>query len=73
MHDRLKKYKNSSDSSEVVDSNFWEDLSANVKNTDFTPSWHIDILESRENSLKSNNSKFNDFSSVKARLTKLAN
>ena len=51
----------------------WEDLSKNAQNAGFTPSWHMDILESRENSVKNNNSKFDNFSNVKERLTKLAN
>ncbi len=51
----------------------WEDLSKNAQNAGFTPSWYIDVLESRENSVKNNNSKFDNFSNVKERLTKLAN
>ncbi len=71
LYDRLKRYKDNPDRYVGVDSNFWKNLSKNIKNAGFAPSCHIDILASRESSVKNNNSKFDDLSNVKVRLSKL--
>ena len=71
LYDRLKKYKDNPDRYVAVDSNFWKNLSKNIQNDVFVPSCHIDILASRDSSVKNNNSKFDDLSNAKAKLSKL--
>lgn len=48
----------------------WEDMSKNISEDGFTPKWHLDALEKREENIKNSISKFNDLNEVKQRLSK---
>ena len=49
----------------------WTDLSKNINAGEFTPQWHIDVLNSREERVENNQSKFYDLDDVKKDLQEL--
>jgi len=49
----------------------WEDMSNNVEDNRFTPTWHLDILNKLEKKEKDNTLKFSDFQENKKRLQSL--
>jgi len=46
----------------------WENLSHDSSDKGFTPSWHIDVLNAREDKLQADELSFNDLADVKKRL-----
>ena len=48
----------------------WESMKKDVIANDFTPQWHIDVLENRQLKLENNELSFLDLSTVKERLRK---
>jgi len=46
----------------------WESMKKDVTANDFTPQWHMDVLESRQHKLEKNELSFSDLSTVKERL-----
>lgn len=54
----------------IILEQLWEDMSKNVDEDRFTPKWHLDILEKREENIKNGISKFNDLTEVKQRLSR---
>ena len=49
----------------------WENMSNDALSNGFTPSWHIDTLDKREENLKNGTSTFSDLEDAKSRLQKL--
>jgi len=49
----------------------WESMSQDATSNGFSPSWHFDILEAREQNIKDNKAVFSDLSNVRARLQKI--
>ena len=49
----------------------WENMSHDASQNGFTPSWHLDILNQREENIKNKNSSFSDMEEAKSRLQKL--
>jgi len=49
----------------------WESMSQDAANNGFSPSWHFDILEAREQNIKDNKALFSDLLDVRARLQKI--
>jgi len=49
----------------------WENMSHNADEKGFTPKWHIDELNTREENIKNKKSSFNDLEEAKQRLQKL--
>ena len=49
----------------------WESMNKNITANDFTPQWHIDILENRNQKLEKDELSFSDISMVKERLKKI--
>jgi len=49
----------------------WEDMSNNVEDNRFTPTWHLDILNKLEKKEKDNTLNFSDFQESKKRLQSL--
>ena len=54
----------------IILEELWEDMSKNVNEDGFTPKWHLDTLEKREENIKNGISKFNDLAQVKQRLSR---
>ncbi len=52
----------------IVLEELWEDMSKNVDESRFSPSWHLDVLEDREQKIKDGTAKFHDLDEVKKRL-----
>ena len=48
----------------------WSSMSKDAKNSNFTPKWHIEVLEDREK-LAQNKDAFSSLSSAQERLEKL--
>lgn len=48
----------------------WEDMSKNISEDRFTPRWHLDALEKREENIKNGTSRFNDLDEAKQRLSR---
>lgn len=48
----------------------WEDMSKNISEDRFTPRWHLDVLEKREENIKNGTSRFNDLDEAKQRLSR---
>ena len=51
----------------------WSNLSENIDNSNFTPQWHLDILNEREKLIKSGDMKFSSLDEVGERLQKRYN
>ncbi len=49
----------------------WESMNKDITANNFTPQWHIDILENRNQKLEKNELSFSDISTVKERLKKI--
>ncbi|MGD9719513.1 MAG: addiction module protein [Sulfurimonadaceae bacterium] len=49
----------------------WENMSHDAAENGFTPQWHLDELEKREENIKNNKTAFSDFKDAKSRLQKL--
>ncbi len=49
----------------------WESMNKDMTANDFTPQWHIDILEKRNQKLEKGELSFSDISTVKERLKKI--
>jgi hypothetical protein len=49
----------------------WDDLSKNVNADEFTPDWHVDILDEREKKVFSKESSFLSLEEVKNNLQKI--
>ena len=52
--------------------NLWADMTKEVNEKGFTPSWHIEVLDDREEKLKNGTSKFYDLEDIKQDLYKFA-
>jgi len=46
----------------------WQNLSQNADNNGFSPQWHLDVLEQREQGIKTGEYKFSPLSEAKIRL-----
>ncbi len=46
----------------------WESMKKDLTANDFTPQWHIDVLEDRQHKLEKGELSFSDISTVKERL-----
>ncbi len=51
----------------------WQDLSDNASKQEFSPKWHIDLLNDRDLKIKEGKSTFSSITESKKRLQKLAN
>ena len=49
----------------------WESMNKDITANDFTPKWHIDILENRNQKLEKDELSFSGISTVKERLKKI--
>lgn len=49
----------------------WENMSRDATQNGFTPKWHLDELEKREENIKKSKSTFSDLEDAKNRLQKL--
>jgi hypothetical protein len=49
----------------------WENMSHDATLNGFTPQWHLDVLQQREQNIKNGKSKFSDLEDAKSRLQKL--
>ncbi|OHD96772.1 MAG: hypothetical protein A3E21_03350 [Sulfurimonas sp. RIFCSPHIGHO2_12_FULL_36_9] len=49
----------------------WENMSHDAIQNGFTPQWHLDILQQREQNIKNGKSTFSEFEDAKSRLQKL--
>ncbi len=49
----------------------WENMSRDATQNGFTPQWHLDELEEREENIKNNKATFSDLEDAKSRLQKL--
>ena len=49
----------------------WENMSNDATQNGFTPQWHLDELDEREENIKNNKSTFSDLEDAKSRLQKL--
>jgi hypothetical protein len=43
----------------------WEDLSQNLEDEHFSPAWHLDILQEREDKIQNGKAKFYTLNEVK--------
>ena len=55
----------------IIMEQLWDSISKDVNNKQLTPSWHLDILETREEKVVSNQSKFYDIEESKKKLEAL--
>lgn len=46
-------------------------MSYDAKDNNFTPEWHLKVLNQREENIQKDKSKFSDLEDVKSRLQKL--
>jgi hypothetical protein len=46
----------------------WESMKKDLTASDFTPQWHMDVLEDRQHKLEKDELLFSDISTVKERL-----
>ena len=49
----------------------WESMSKDAKNNGFSPSWHFDILDKREEKIATGKSTFSSLDEARERLQKL--
>jgi len=49
----------------------WENMSHDATQNGFTPEWHLDTLQQREQNIKNGKSRFTDLENAKSRLQKL--
>lgn len=49
----------------------WENMSRNAAQNGFTPEWHVDVLNQREQDIQDAKSSFSDLEDAKSRLQKL--
>lgn len=49
----------------------WENMSNDATQNGFTPQWHLDELEKREENIKNRKSTFSDLEDAKSRIQKL--
>ncbi len=43
----------------------WEDMSKNIDNDNFTPQWHLDTLDKREQKVKNGEALFHSLEDIK--------
>lgn len=49
----------------------WQNMTLAASKSEFTPQWHLDTLDQREEAVKSGKSRFEDLQSAKSKLQKL--
>ena len=55
----------------VILEELWESMSHDATAHGFTPSWHLDVLAQREQSIENSQSSFSNLEDTKKRLQKL--
>ena len=56
----------------IIMEELWENMTHQAEENGFTPQWHLDVLENREEAIKNNQSTFSDLGTAIERLQKLA-
>ena len=55
----------------IIMEELWESMYKDAKSQQFTPQWHLDVLDSREKKIQNKELSFSDISVVKERLKQI--